>query len=220
MKKTVCLILAAALLAVPLSACSDEGDVFSAKTYTPEDVEIRGIDIQVSDREIAVVPSEDDQYHIDYAESAEEFYEISVSEDGILTMTSGTDKDWTDFIGVNSSDSDRRITVQVPDTELATLTLSTTQEDISLTALTVTERVTLTNNGGDISFTELSAADAIAVETKNGDITGTVAGSYDDYAITCTIKKGESNLQEKEGGTKTLTAVNNNGDIDIQLVGA
>ena len=80
--------------------------------------------------------------------------------------------------------------------------------------------MTLTNNGGDISFESLGAADAIAVENKNGDITGTIAGSYDDYAIACTIKKGDSSLQEKEGGTKTLTAINNNGDIDIQLVGA
>ena len=219
MKKTICLLLALLLMA-SLAACSDEGDVFTAKTYTPEDTEIRGLDIQVEDREIVVVPSEDGAYHIDYAESAEEFYEISVTDDGILTMVSGTDKDWTDFIGTSSSDDDRRITVQVPDAELATLTVSTTQEDISLPALTVTERVTLTNNGGDISFESLGAADAIAVENKNGDITGTIAGSYDDYAIACTIKKGDSSLQEKEGGTKTLTAVNNNGDIDIQLVGA
>lgn len=50
-------------------------------------------------------------------------------------------------------------------------------------------------------------------------ITGTITGSYDDYAITCTIKKGESSLpDEKGGGSKTLTAINNNGDIDIEFV--
>ena len=57
------------------------------------------------------------------------------------------------------------------------------------------------------------------VENKNGKITGTVAGSYDDYTIACNIKKGESNLPtEKNGGSKTLTATNNNGDIAIEFV--
>ena len=58
------------------------------------------------------------------------------------------------------------------------------------------------------------------MENKNGDITGAIVGSYDDYAITCTVKKGESSLPEdKEGGSKTLTVSNNNGDIAIDFVG-
>ena len=77
----------------------------------------------------------------------------------------------------------------------------------------------LSTNGGDISFDTLSAANEITLENKNGDITGTIAGSWDEYAITCTIKKGESSLpDEKNGGSKTLTAVNNNGDIDIEFI--
>ena len=60
----------------------------------------------------------------------------------------------------------------------------------------------------------------ITLENKNGDITGTVVGSYDDYAISSTVKKGESSLPDrKDGGSRTLTAVNNNGDIQVAFVG-
>ena len=177
------------------------------------------IDIQAADREILVVPSEDGQFHIDYAESEKEFYDISVSDSGVLTMVAQSEKEWTDYIGGSKSAGADQITVQVPDAALATLSLRTTNEDISLSALTVTGQLTLSNNGGDISFENMGAPDAVTVENKNGDITGAITGSYDDYAITCAVKKGESSLpDEKSGGSKTLSAANNNGDIEIEFI--
>ena len=219
MKKKICLLLMVFLLAGVLSACSDEGNTFEARSYTPEGEQICGIDIQAEDREIQVIPSDDGQFHIEYAESEKEFYEISVSDGGILTMVSKSDKEWTDFIGLNKASGHDRITVKIPDAALSSVKLSTTNEDISLSALTVTDQLVLSDNGGDISFEKVSAADSITVKNKNGDISGTVTGSYDDYAITCTVKKGDSSLPDgKEGGSKTLDAVNNNGDIDIDFV--
>ena len=167
MKKQVCLWLTVFLLAGSLFACSDEGNTFETKSYTaPDGVEISGIDIQATDRQIQVIPSDDGKIHIDYAESAKEFYDISVSDSGVLTMVLKSDKEWTDYIGVNKSSGADAITVQIPDTALATLSLSTTQEDISLPTLTVTDRLTLSNNGGDISFENISDADSITVQNK------------------------------------------------------
>ena len=219
MKKKLSLMLTVFLLASSLSACSDEGNTFETKTYTPEGIVVNGIDVQVTDREIVVVLSDDGQFHIDYAESAKEFYDISVSDNGILTMVSESDKTWTDYIGGSKSAGADKITIQIPNATLSVLTLCTTKEDISLPALTVTEQLTLSTNGGEISFENISAASSITLENKNGDIVGAITGSYDDYTITCTIKKGKSNLPgEKGGGNKTLTAINNNGDIDIEFI--
>ena len=219
MNKKFLLLLAIFLLTGSLSACSDEGDTFEARSYTPEAVEISCVDIEVTDREILVVPSDDGQFHIDYAESAKEFYDISVSDSGVLTMVSKSDKEWTDYIGVSNSAGAGKITVRIPNSALSTLSLSTTNESITLPALTVTEQLSLSNNGGDITFEHVSDADSITVENKNGNISGTISGSWDDYAIACTIKKGESTLPaEKSGGSKTLTVANNNGDINIEFV--
>ena len=79
MKKQISLVLTAFLLAGSLFACSEEGNTFEAKSYTPQGVEISGIDIQVEDREILVAPSNDGQFLFDYAESAKDFFDISVS---------------------------------------------------------------------------------------------------------------------------------------------
>ena len=163
--------------------------------------------------------SEDDQIHISYFENSQETYDITVSDEQVLTMTSASNKDWTDYIGGKPSAENRKILLQIPDALLDTLTLSTTNEDISLPALSITKSINISSNGGNITFGNLEVGSAIYLTVKNGDISGTVVGSYDDFAIQTEIKKGESNLPDnKDGGEKTLNVSSNNGDVNITFV--
>lgn len=163
--------------------------------------------------------SEDDQIHISYFENSQETYDITVSDEQVLTMTSAINKDWTDYIGGKPSAENRKILLQIPDALLDTLTLSTTNEDISLPALAITKSINISSNGGNITFGNLEVGSAIYLTVKNGDISGTVVGSYDDFAIQTEIKKGESNLPDnKDGGEKTLNVSSNNGDVNITFV--
>lgn len=163
--------------------------------------------------------SEDDQIHISYFENSQETYDITVSDEQVLMMTSASNKDWTDYIGGKPSAENRKILLQIPDALLDTLTLSTTNEDISLPALAITKSINISSNGGNITFGNLEVGSAIYLTVKNGDISGTVVGSYDDFAIQTEIKKGESNLPDnKDGGEKTLNVSSNNGDVNITFV--
>ena len=133
-------------------------------------------------------------------------------------MTGASDKDLSDYVGGKPSDEDRKISIQIPDSMLDSLAISTTNEDISLEALAVNGSISLSSNGGNISFDGLYAGKSISLDTKNGNIEGTIRGGWDDYAIRTEIKKGESNLPEsKEGGSKTLDVSANNGNIDIKF---
>ena len=99
---------------------------------------------------------------------------------------------------------------------MQSLTVSTTNEEIVLSELAVTDSVSLSSNGGNIRFAKLTVGREIALTAKNGDISGTVVGSCDDFAIRSAVKKGESNLPEaKDGGEKSLNVSCNNGDISI-----
>lgn len=217
MKKAVFLVLCLALTLAALTGCSS-GEPFAERSYTP-DAQVTGIQLDVEDREIEVSPSEDGLVHIQYSENSKEYYDISVSDENVLTMTSASNKQWTDYIGAKPAAEDRKILLQVPDTLLESLALSTTNEDITLCALTVTGSVTISNNGGNIAFENLDVGNALELAVKNGNISGTVVGGYDDFAIQTEIKKGDSNLPEsKEGGEKTLNASANNGDISIEFI--
>lgn len=144
------------------------------------------------------------------------YYEISVSDESILTMTGASNKEGTDYIGSKPAAEDRRISLQVPDALLENLTISTTNEDITLPALAVTGQISLSTNGGSIAFETLDVGSALTLNSKNGDISGAVAGSYDDFSIQTEIKKGESNLPgDKDDGEKALCVSCNNGNVDI-----
>ncbi len=218
MKKISSVVLFLILGSLILSGCSNSSQPFEEKNYT-SDTEIKEIRLDVRDREIEVSLSEDGKVHIKYYENSKEYYDISVTEENVLTMTSASDKEWTDYIGGKPSAQNRKISLQIPNALLKNLTLSTTNEDITLSALTVTQSINISSNGGNIAFGALSPGSALTLNVKNGNISGKIAGSYEDFAIQSEIKKGESNLPDnKDSGEKKLNVTCNNGDVSIEFV--
>lgn len=218
MKKIISLAICLVLVSFVLVGCSGDSESFEGKTYTP-DKQIDEIVLDVRDREIEVLLSEDGQIHIQYSENSKEHYDISVSDENVLTMTSASDKEWTDYIGGKTSAGERKISLQIPDALLENLTLSTTNEDIMLSALTVTGNIHLSSNGGNITFEHLNVGNSLSLTSKNGDISGAVVGSYDDFAIHTEIKKGDSNLPDnKDEGEKALNISVNNGNLNIEFI--
>ena len=125
-------------------------------------------------------------------------------------------KNWTDFIGVKPSDEYRKIQIRVPDNLISAFSANTTNENIQLSPLSFTDNISLNANGGDIVCEKINVGKSISLTAKNGNIRGTVLGGMDDFSITCTIKKGKSNLPAvKEGGEKTLSTGCNTGDINV-----
>lgn len=211
---SICLVIGACL-----SGCTNNDEAFIQKSYTAEVENIAEVCIDVRDRQIEVVSSPDNKVHIDYFENSKEYYDIAVTDSDMLTMIAKSDKEWTDYIGGKSGADTRKISLQLPDSLLAALKLSTTNEDIIIPALTVTEDISVLTNNGNIKFESLDVGNTIALKAKNGNISGSIIGNSDDYSIFCDIKNGKSNLPESnENGSKTLTASNNNGDIDIAFV--
>ena len=218
MKKISSVVLFLILGSLILSGCSNSSQPFEEKNYT-SDTEIKEIRLDVRDREIEVSLSEDGKVHIKYYENSKEYYDISVTEENVLIMTSARDKEWTDYIGGKPSAQNRKISLQIPNALLKNLTLSTTNEDITLSALTVVQSINISSNGGNIAFGALSPGSALTLNVKNGNISGKIAGSYEDFAIQSEIKKGESNLPDnKYSGEKKLNVTCNNGDVSIEFV--
>lgn len=217
MKKTAALILISVCVTILFAGCSENEQSFEQKNYDADGTQVNEININVRDRQIEVSLSKNNKISIEYAESAKEYYDISVSDDNVLTMTASDNKEWDDYIGNKPAAENRKISLQIPDSLLKSLKLSTTNEDIRLPALNITDNITLSSNGGNIYFEKINA-DSIILNGKNGNIIGSIAGGYDDYAIECKIKKGNSNLPSvKKDGSKTLSVTANNGDAEIEF---
>ena len=201
-----------------LAGCADNSQ-FVPLSYTAGISEVQAVAIDVRDRQIDVSVSEDDMIRIDYSASSKEGYDIAVSEDGVLSMSYVSNKDWTDFIGTQPSIEYRKISLCVPADVLGSLMLSTTNDNITIEGLSVTDRMEISSNGGNISFDGIGVGKALDISAKNGNIRGTVIGSYDDFSIHSAVKKGNCNLPSgKDGGEKALNVSVNNGNISIDFV--
>ena len=219
MKKTAILFAAVGFgLAGSLSGCASDED-FTAQQYAAEG-EVVSLSVDVSDRAVKLMPSEDGKLRIDYYESEKTSYDISLSEEGVLSVTLDLDQSWRDFVGVQPAAEYRTVCIYLPQ-ELTDVSVSTTNEAISATGTIAAQNVSLTVNGGDLSFEKISAGSSVTLNAKNGNITGTIVGSWDDYAIACNVKKGETSLPEsKTGGSKTLAVDCNNGDVEVEIANA
>ncbi|MFD1411023.1 DUF4097 family beta strand repeat-containing protein [Lapidilactobacillus gannanensis] len=222
MKKTITILVSFMSLilgSVLLAGCTNNSENFTERDYHASNKAVTSVKLDVRDRQIKVVPSVDQQIHIAYSESDQEYYKIAVSAQHTLTMTSASNKKWTDYIGLKTAAKSRKIVLQVPNKLLTTLKITTNNSNLKLAPLTVKRNISLSTQNGNLTFDKLNAGKAIKLQAKNGNITGSVLGSYDDYAITTTIKKGNSNLPaNKKGGVKKLIVANNNGNIDVELV--
>lgn len=217
MKKTSTVLLAIACMGLLLFGGCGNGGMFTERSYSAEDAAIESVILDVSDREVEVTLSPDDRIHIDYFESEKEYYAFSET-DGTLTMTLVFDKDWTDFIGTKADKKYRKIKLEIPNALLTDLRIATTNEKIKVCDLEVRESISLDSKGGDVEFEKLAAGKAISLTAKDANITGCIAGGWDDFTIDVMIKKGESNLTNKDGGEKLLTVNCNNGNIDVDLI--
>ena len=107
MEKISWLALCALLGAAVLTGCgAGEREPFEEKTYTAQAEQVREVRLDVRDRSIEVSASEDGQIHIGCAENSKEYYEIGVSEDGVLEMTAASDKSWTCLLYTSPSPRD------------------------------------------------------------------------------------------------------------------
>ena len=152
MKKYGILLGAGALLcALCLVGCSGQQETYETQTYSVEAAQIEAIEIDVTDRKIAVAYSPDDQIHLTYYESSRQQYDIE-AQDGVLTLRSADDKQWTDFIGGKPERTYRTITLELPRTLEASLSLKTTNEGLQLPALSLSGDLLVAVNQGGIEM--------------------------------------------------------------------
>lgn len=220
MKKTAAFILCIVTGLALFAGCSGEGEEssFAQKNYTADAAQVQAVEINVIDRKIELEPSSDGQITVDYYESDKEAYDIAVNEEGTLAISCKNSKEWSDYIGGKAAEEYRVIRLHIPEGALASLGITTTNEDVSLPAMTLQDSLYVDVNNGNIDLERLDVGSAVSLTAKNGSVTGTIVGGYDDFTVTSDIKKGESNLPKQAGnGQKTLDVSVNNGDIELEF---
>ncbi len=216
MKKIFAAMSAVLCVVIALLGGCENTDVFEQKEYVCDASEVANIILDLSSREVQVAPSPDGNIRIEYFESERQYYRIDTTAD-TLTMALVLDKDVSDFFGKEPDLRYRTISVLLPQGALASLRIATSGENVSAAGVAADD-ISIQNNGGDIVLEQIDVGKTLDLSAKNGNISGSVLGGWDDFSISCTVKKGDCNLADKSGGTKRLTIDCNNGDVDIDLI--
>lgn len=90
--------------------------------------------------------------------------------------------------------------------------------DIELEEAAV-QSIELSAELGDIDLRQVDAQE-LDLAAEMGSIEGTLAGTEKDYTIGVTANMGSSNIADRFGGTRTLVAATEMGDITITFLGA
>lgn len=206
--KKILSVMFAVFAALLCAGCSEEQ--FAERTFEGEANEVV---LELENTAVEVAPSGDGQVRIEYFESEKRGLSVALDGDTLMATSDGAGVS----LGALPEVAFRTVKVYLP-AGLVSLSLTTTGESVSLSEISAGE-IMLDVNGGDITFERLEVALSFGVTAKNGNVAGSLLGGWDDFSISCTVKKGESNLPErKEGGEKSLSVDCNNGDVDIELL--
>ena len=202
-----------------LSSCKNE-EVFEEKTFEINSEEVENLSINITDRHLEINESKDQNIYFSYFDSNKEKLEFNKNEESdLFEVPLSQNKKWSDFIGVKLSIDYRKVIISIPNNSLYDLSISTTNENIKINQMSFLDELSIVTNNGEIELSNVNCKKTIILDSKNGSISGSIKGSYDEYKINCSIKKGNTNLPLlKEGGEKTLRVNVNNGDINLSFV--
>jgi hypothetical protein len=244
--KTV-LIVAAAIIALGVILCAAviifshedlkdyRGRAYTYEKYVFDASLVRDIRVKDSNRALKLLPADDRNIKACCYEAKDDYYDISLSDDGLLEIIRVEKKRWPfgiSLFDLNVGDDD--LTVYVPSGMLEDITADTSNGSISYGAIELSGSLRLTSSNGRIRAEDLTAGGNIYLTTSNGSITleaVTAAGNI--FAVTSNGRVGAENVGAEdirlESSNGSVTAVDtaaserllidsSNGDIKVENI--
>ncbi len=153
-------------------------------------------------------------------------------EDDSKRITVQVPRKYADKISINTTNSVIRISdfsslgdlsckttnslINISKVEADNIMIETQNAAITLDDTKAGNRLSAQTQNGKISLNQISAQD-IVLQTQNGIIGGTIDGAESDYTIVTRTTNAISNLQNRFGGSKKLTASTTNAIISIDF---
>lgn len=221
--KRTAVVIVSLGLALFTSACTTDSDSqntstsYEEKSYAVDAEKVTQMALTTRDRTVELVKSTDNQIHINYFENDKESYEINVSDKKELTMKAVTDKNWKDYIGMNTDKAHRNIKIAVPSGIACEIKIKTSKGDIAFSEVDITGSVDAATSDGKIEVTNVSVDKILKLKTKNDDMIlseVSIKGSID-----ASISNGNIEVT-KVSVDDTLKLESKNGDITGSVKGS
>lgn len=162
---------------------------------------ITSIKVDTDHTQITIVPTDDEDIHIEYSDSDEEIYEINEI-DGVLDMSLKNQKQWYEYINIMEFQSfeDEEITMYVPKKYDGDLDLTTSYDNIDIKGLKYANTIALKTNNASMNASDLSSKGTILIESSYAPITLKNISSKDSIEIE--NSHGDIDIKDLSSGNK------------------
>lgn len=210
-------------LVISISACTTNSDSqkkstsFAEKNYAIDAKKIEQISLSAKGRTVEVIESTDKKIHIKYFENDKEFYEVHVTNKNELAMKLVTNKNWKDYVGLNTEKAHRIVQLAVPNGISSGIKIRTSKGNITLSDVKLDGAVEAITSDGMIEITDTKVNKHLKLETKNDDLV--LSGVSAKNSIDATSSNGDIKVK-KVAVEDALKLTTKNGDITGTIIGS
>lgn len=199
----------------------------SEKTYTVKEP-FDNILVNTDTQDVRFVPADDGICRVQCYETDKLTYTVAV-QNGSLTVTLTDNRRWYDYIGIFLCDQERALTVYLPKTSYAALTVETDTSDIVVPNTFSFEQASIDTDTGDIAWAA-DVTQTLLLGTDTGDVCveSATVGALDletdtgDITVKTITVNGEVCVETSTGDTEfaqvscgTLNMQSSTGDITL-----
>lgn len=223
MKRMFEVVTIALCLALFTSACTTDSNSnntstsYEEKSYAVDAEKVIKISLTTRDRTVELVESTDNQIHINYFENDKESYEINVSDKKELTMEAVANKNWKDYVGLDTDKAHRNVKIAVPDGISSEINIKTSKGDIVFSEVDISGSVDAETSDGKIKISDVTVDTVLKLKTKNDDIILSEVSSED--TIDASVSNGNIVVINVEVDD-TMKIKTKNGDITGTVKGS
>lgn len=193
-----------------------ERPVYTLKEITHEASEIKDFNIILDNREVNIIPSENDQIVITYYESEYDWFEVENDEDQLKIINRTK---W--FLGIswgifNLGVDYTKVEIQLPLSVLDyALDIRTSNGRINLNDLVQLKELKLISSNGTISVNDVYVTDYFKLDTSNGKVLMNDVSC--DVIMNIHTSNGEINIDKL--AADNIKASTSNGSITLKIIG-
>lgn len=193
-----------------------ERPVYTLKEITREASEIKDFNIILDNREVNIIPSENDQIVITYYESEYDWFEVENDEDQLKIINRTK---W--FLGIswgifNLGVDYTKVEIQLPLSVLDyALDIRTSNGRINLNDLVQLKELKLISSNGTISVNDVYVTDYFKLDTSNGKVLMNDVSC--DVIMNIHTSNGEINIDKL--AADNIKASTSNGSITLKIIG-
>ncbi|MDL2289560.1 DUF4097 domain-containing protein [Clostridia bacterium OttesenSCG-928-F22] len=169
------------------------------------------VDVQENIDDIIVVASPDDKIHLSYYTNEDEYYEITQTQEGVLSIRSKAGAQWYDFIKwlARYSKNKTPITIALPTEYAGSLRLHSDNGKIDVSAVSIGGYLEMRGKNGEMRIAQTTIAGDVTSITTNGRIDINTVTAMNAMLKTTNGKIGVHRLQT----TGSINASGTNGEV-------